>query len=240
MGVGNELIGVRVVTVAVTAAITLAALFSFQSQAEPSVTGLDPTELRALALQATLRVEARTCDGFIRGSGFVVDGEVVTNRHLVEDAAEAKIDGPIATSLQPVTWMSDHLDVATTAAPPVVGLRWADQPVGPGDVVLLAGHAGGGSTELIEALVSIRAPGESYGATGEVLLIDGRTSEGFSGGPVLNQGGGVVAILSGFDPITGLTIAVPADRARLEIDARNESPGNSRLTVGELRPTVCG
>lgn len=63
-------------------------------------------------------------------------------------------------------------------------------------------------------LRSIESTADPTEIEGEVLLLDGESRGGFSGGPVLDVSGDVVAVLSGFDRATRLTVAVPSDQVR--------------------------
>ncbi len=166
--------------------------------------------LQALAESATVRVAARTCDGLTRGSGFVVDGELVTNRHLTTGASELKVDDPIAPVFVPVVRRSDSLDISLAEAVPSLGLRWS--PVAPegGDPVWVAGHAEGGPVVVRPATVQTTVPDGSFGLGGPVLVLEVETVGGFSGGPVLDRYGDVVGVLQGFDLTTGSTLAIPA------------------------------
>lgn len=182
--------------------------------------------LASLAVDSTARISARTCSGFLLGSGFVAEGVLFTNRHMVEGAREAKVELGGQTVIAQVLGTSDVIDLATVDATLLVGplsrgvfdaesdgswlhLASINPPIG--EPLLLAGHAGGGDTEVIFSRVHTYSSGSPYGVGGEVMLIDTPTEGGFSGGPVLNQVGEVVGILQGFDRVTGLTLAIPVE-----------------------------
>lgn len=172
---------------------------------------LEPAELRALAQQSTLRIATGACGAVVLGSGFVIDEQLFTNAHLVGEANLVKADQPIDPVLVPVVAQDDGSDLAVAVAPPAVSLVFANRTPLVGDAVVLAGHADGGAIEVREGTIANRVAGAAYGFDTDVLLIEGATRGGYSGGPVLDLSGRVVAILSGFDRATGLTIAVPSD-----------------------------
>ena len=105
---------------------------------------------------------------------------------------------------------AESLDIALAGGITVRELVLSADGVVPGAPLILGGHAGGGALAVISGTAQLEVDGAAYGIEGRVLLIDATTSGGFSGGPVLNRHGEVVAMLQGFDPVTGLTLAIPA------------------------------
>ena len=77
-----------------------------------------------------------------------------------------------------------------------------------GDPVVFAGHASGGHSVVREGTVHLFADGATYGVDGPVMLVDGVSTVGFSGGPVLDLNGQVVGVLQGYEPNLRLTIAI--------------------------------
>lgn len=186
------------------------------SSSSPVETSLTSVELRALAQQATLRVSASACGRVIQGSGVIIDGQLVTNAHIVEGATDVKADQPIDPVVLPVVAVNVGSDLAAAGRPVGVSLVLArlssvtaDSVAGQN--VTVAGHADGGVIEIQSGVISARVPGGAYGYSSDVLLINVETRGGYSGGPVLDDAGNVVAILSGFDRTTGLSLAIPAD-----------------------------
>ncbi len=235
---------IRTIFVCVCALVTINALGSLAAsdqnadgRAQRSGPELPDVELRALAAQSTLRVAAKSCAGLTRGSGFVVDGVVVTNRHVVEGAARAKVDQPVAPMFATVIAASASMDIATLEAPASISLRWADTQAAVGDVVMLAGHGDGAGVEVLEGLVIGRFDGGAYGQSDEVLMIDAVTVGGFSGGPVLDARGTVVGVLQGFDHATGLTIAIPSDL--VDVELQNNLRKSELLMTTSSQPMVC-
>lgn len=213
------------------------------SASAPDMAALSPVQLRALAQQATLRVSANACGRATLGSGVIIEGRLVTNAHVVEDAADVKADQPIDPVVVPVLAVDRRSDLAVAEQPAGVGLVLAgDVAVNAeaivGQSVTLAGHADGdGGIEIQPGIVSGRVPGDAYGYAVDVLLIDAQTRGGYSGGPVLDNAGNVVAILSGFDRSTGLSLAIPADIVRdfldvSSVEASGSAPIPSDCNVG--------
>lgn len=137
------------------------------SSAETELIG-DPSEAErhALALQATLRVSVTTCTETTVGSGFVADGFLVTNHHLLSGASELEAAQPIDSVRIPVVAVSPGLDLAVGPAPVALSLRFADRRAVVGDRVVYAGHADGGPTEVRYATAINRVDGRPYGNRG--------------------------------------------------------------------------
>lgn len=170
----------------------------------------DSLELRALAGSATVRVAGRNCTGGLIGSGFHLDGSLVTAQHLVVDASDAKVDQPGSPVFSPVLRRSAELDVVTLG--PVDGLQLQLSQTAPdvGQSVLVAGHGGGGAVQFVDTTVLLLADGAAYGFSGLALLLDGVVPEGFSGGPVLDHQGQVLGMVQGYEPSLDLTVAIAA------------------------------
>jgi hypothetical protein len=164
----------------------------------------------AVIQESTVRVVARSCDGVIRGSGFGANGHLFTNKHLTLGTDEIKVDQLGTPVLRPVLRRAESLDAAIAAAITVREMVLAEEPPTPGEPLLLGGHAGGGELIVKPGAAQLEVDGAAYGIDGQVLLIDAVTSGGFSGGPVVNRDAEVVGMLQGFDPVTGLTLAIPA------------------------------
>ncbi len=186
--------------------------------AVPTMTRDERVFVTSLAMESTVRLSARTCSGNLIGSGFVLDGVVVTNRHLVDGASAAKIELGSDLIVARVMATSDDVDMALVDAQSLVEsedgrtlLRWASTNPPVGEALAFAGHAGGGATQVVVSTVHTYASGGPYGVGGDVLLIDAPTQGGFSGGPVFNRQGEVVAMLQGFDRATNLTLAIPVE-----------------------------
>ena len=214
-----------VLAVSVVVFVVIARLAA-PSASAPEQVVLSPIELRALAQQATLRVSASVCGRVVRGSGVIIDGRLVTNAHVVEGAIDVKADQPIDPVVLPVVSLDVGSDLAAAEQPAgvsliLVGDRSVSAEAIVGRSVTLAGHADGGGIEIQPGVISARVPGGAYGYGVDVLLIDAQTRGGYSGGPVLDESGNVLAVLSGFDRATGLSLAIPADVVADFLDQRS-------------------
>ena len=134
---------------------------------------------------------------------------LLTNRHLVVGAFEAKVDQPLAPVLVGVRRTADRLDLASLDPVPSMPLELAKADASVGDPVVFAGHASGGRSVVRDGTVHLFADGTIYGVGGPGMLVDGVSSVGFSGGPVLDRNGDVVGILQGCEPNLRLTVAIP-------------------------------
>lgn len=192
--------------------------------------GDSAAEILQLAREGTLRVSGRTCDGQMLGSGFVLDGMTLTNRHLVHGATELKVDNPSAGSalvtptLATVHRRAGELDLVSAAQVGAQVFTAAEKNAEVGDLVYVAGHAGGGETLVVAGHVHLFDIGSPWGYGGEVMLLDVATTGGFSGGPVLDEQGRVVGMLQGFSPTLDLTIAVPIETMSAWVEVGGSAP----------------
>ncbi len=203
---------------------------------------LDRAELAVLARSSTVRVAGRTCGLTLTGSGFVAEGVLVTNRHLVGDNATAKVDQPGSPRLMDVARVSAQLDLATLGPVDSRALDLAEQNAPVGSGVLFAGHAAGGETVVRDATVHLYTAGEGYGLSGPIMLLDGASAPGFSGGPVLDSSGKVVGVLQGYEPNLQLTIAVPVSAVEGWLASgpdRTAPNGTGAAVGGEQNMNTC-
>ncbi len=173
----------------------------------------DDEVLVAAVDRATVSVHG-TVDGRpVAGSGFTVDGRVVTNGHVVGSGPTATVDDGQAIAGHLVIATAGRRDLALLVPTEpdrrsVANLALADHDPIAGRPVLLAGRING-RLELIDATVQGVVGGAAYGIDGPVVLIEGASWPGLSGGPVVSSGGEVVAVLQALDRATGLAIAIP-------------------------------
>lgn len=161
-----------------------------------------------LARRATVQVSALACGARIIGSGFGVGGTVVTNRHVVGDASKVVVTGgTVAPAAVLATYQSVDLALVDGVGGPDLE-RASHRPVR-GEPVLVAGRPGAGPVVVRLSQVHLYSDGRPWGMVGEVLLLDTPTGPGWSGGPVLDRQGRVVAVLAAQDQVTGLALAVP-------------------------------
>lgn len=207
--------------------LTMAAVVNGRPTTIPEAgpTPLDqPTidELRALATSITMPLVTVGCSHTISGNAVATEGGLVTNRHLVDEAARVTVSAaplPATARVEIGSTGSGAAseDLAAISAGPTgergglptggqAGLADHDPLVG--TPVLLAGWREG-TLHAIEGRVHAYTFGGSYGP-GEVMLLEPMVEIGFSGGPVLDRNGEIVGILRAIDPTTSLTLAIPA------------------------------
>jgi len=161
-----------------------------------------------------------------QGSGFVYDmeGRIITNNHVVEDADEILVtflDGTIVEATlvgtDPYSDMAViEVDVPAYLLSPVEFAPSSELLVG--EQVIALGNPFGLENTMTEGIVS--ATGRQMDAPGryaiiDVIQTDAAINPGNSGGPLLNSEGKVVgmntAILSETRQFSGIGFAIPSD-----------------------------
>jgi serine protease Do len=175
------------------------------------------------------------------GSGFIVDadGIILTNRHVVGDAATVDVKLTDKRQFKGRVVGSDPLsDVAVIRIdahdlPSVATGDPARTEVG--DWVMAIGSPYGFANTVTQGIVSAKArslPGESYIP---FIQTDVPINPGNSGGPLFDLGGRVIAINSMIYSKTGgyqgLAFAIPIDIA---LDVKNQLLRNGKVTRGHL------
>ena len=165
-------------------------------------------------------------DGDAQGSGFVYDmeGRIITNNHVVEDADEIQVtflDGTIVEATlvgtDPYSDMAViEVDVPEYLLSPVEFAPSSGLLVG--EQVIALGNPFGLENTMTVGIVS--ATGRQMDAPGryaiiDVIQTDAAINPGNSGGPLLNSEGRVVgmntAILSETRQFSGIGFAIPSD-----------------------------
>ncbi len=187
------------------------------------------------------------------GSGFIInkDGYVLTNNHVVGDAAEIKVklsDG--REFLAKVVGKDPPTDVALIRlekAPhdlPTVALGDSDA-LEQGDFVLALGNPFGLSGSASFGMVSAKARSLQNGPFDDFIQTDAAINPGNSGGPLFNMKGEVVGINTAIvSPQIGQGIgfAVPISLAKQllpQLEKGNKiARGYLGVTVGDLTPEL--
>jgi serine protease Do len=157
-----------------------------------------------------------------QGSGFVIsaDGYVVTNNHVVEDAAKVEVsfDGDERLEAD-VIGKDARTDLALLKIKPVAGRTFPAVPLAKtrprvGDWVVAVGNPFGLGGTVTAGIVS--AYGREVGASPyDYMQIDAAINRGNSGGPSFNLDGEVVGVNSAiFSPSggnVGIAFAVPSE-----------------------------
>jgi S1-C subfamily serine protease/tetratricopeptide (TPR) repeat protein len=181
-----------------------------------------------------------------QGSGFFVsaDGLLVTNFHVIEGGATAKVhctDGTVlnvrgAVSVAPAADLA-LLDVDTRGkAMSYLALAASDLPA-VGSRVFAIGNPRGMTNTLSDGLVS--ATRQLDGFEGTLIQTSAPISPGSSGGPLLATDGTVVGVTSaGIDDAQNLNFAVPADRVRKLLLAKGANRALSSVSPPRKPPAL--
>jgi len=180
---------------------------------------LKPADIIRLALPATVLIETKTASGAEGiGSGFVLDpnGIIATNFHVIRGAVSAKVSLQNGDSYDRVTVRAydEKKDIAILQVPafklPAVALGDSDSVTQGESVVLLGSPLGLGGTATTGIVSAVR-PLDGY----RVFQTDAAANPGNSGGPMLNDKGEVVGILTfGVRDKENLNFVVPINYAR--------------------------
>ncbi len=163
------------------------------------------------------------------GSGFIIDpaGLIVTNSHVVADAAEISVTLHDGTRLPAKLVGSDApTDLAllkVESDKPLAAAHWGDsETVEVGDWVVAIGNPFGLGGSVTAGILSARARDIQQGPYDEYLQTDAAINRGNSGGPLYDAGGAVIgintAIYSPTGGSVGIGFAIPSSLAKPIID----------------------
>jgi serine protease Do len=159
--------------------------------------------------------------GMSQGSGFFIsgDGYIVTNNHVVDDAAEVEIvtsDGKTLTAK--VIGTDPKTDVAllkVNEGSDYPYVEFASQAPHVGDWVIAVGNPFGLGGSVTAGIVSARGRDIGNGPYDDFLQIDAPVNRGNSGGPTFDTNGRVIgvntAIFSPSGGSVGIGFAIPSD-----------------------------
>jgi serine protease Do len=156
-----------------------------------------------------------------QGSGFVIhaDGFIVTNAHVVGDAAEVKVELADGREMQArVVGRDTATDIAllkVEAGGPLPALSFGDSDrTRVGEWVMAMGNPFGLGGTVTAGIVSARGRQIGAGPYDDFIQTDASINPGNSGGPLFNAGGEVVgvntAIFSPSGGNIGIGFAVPS------------------------------
>jgi serine protease Do len=187
------------------------------------------------------------------GSGVIVsaDGYILTNSHVVDDAASLKVtlsDGRILTAKVIGKDQKSDIAVIKVEARDLPALTFADSDdVQVGDRVLAVGNPFGIGETVTSGIVS--GTGRS-GATGldyeDFIQTDAAINPGNSGGALVDMQGRLIglntAILSRSGGFQGIGFAIPANLARHVVDSLVKSGkvvrGYLGVTIQDISPDL--
>lgn len=187
--------------------------------------------------------------GMAQGSGFIIseDGYVVTNNHVVENAAEIKVamdDGTEYTAdligTDPKTDLA-LLKLKTNKTLPYVAFAKNDVEIG--DWVVAVGNPFGLGGSVTAGIVSARGRDIGSGPYDDFIQIDAPINRGNSGGPAFNLDGEVIgintAIFSPSGGSVGIGFAIPANVATQVVAQLKDNGSVSRGWLGvQIQPVT--
>ncbi|MHC1586854.1 MAG: trypsin-like peptidase domain-containing protein [Candidatus Hecatellaceae archaeon] len=201
--------------------------------AKPQKAELTPQEIFELAENSVVQILVKIYTPFgveeAQGSGFVYDreGHIITNNHVVENAASIEVRFVDGSSYEAeIVGTDPYSDLAVIKIEAAGGklkpLQLGDSSkLKVGDTVLAIGNPFGLSATMTKGIVSqlgrlLDAPG-GYLIV-DVIQVDAAINPGNSGGPLLNLKGEVVgvntAIVSPTGAFAGIGFAIPSNTVK--------------------------
>jgi putative serine protease PepD len=196
-----------------------------------TATGGSLAAVAAAVAPSVVSITARSAGQQVEGSGVVLssDGVIVTNAHVVSDAAQG---GRITVDLSDgrtvaatVVGTDQATDLAVLQAQGVSGLKAAtfsdSDTLEVGDTVLAVGNSLGLEGSVTAGIVSAlhRSLTTDGGSLGDAIQTDASINPGNSGGPLVNAAGKVVGITTANASVDGQSsgsigvgFAIPSNR----------------------------
>jgi len=171
-----------------------------------------------------------------RGSGFIIDanGTIVTNNHVVKDAASVSVTLDDGKQLPAkVVGRDPRTDIAVLkieADHPLPYIQLGNsRDVKPGEWVVAMGNPFGLGGSVTAGIVSAVSRDIGAGPYDQFIQVDAPINQGNSGGPLFTQDGKVIgmntAILSPSGGSIGIGFAIPSDMIRT-VSAQLEQSGH--------------
>ena len=173
----------------------------------------------AKILPSIVRIKVEGCGFEATGTGFVLDGLIVTNRHVIEDAKEMVAVDANGKHIDISAWhfsTTEDIAILTPQSSLPKGLRFAAEEGISGDLVATGGYPLGGPqvsnrgrlvSKVTGAFLETRSETFVWSTNAEVL-------PGDSGGPLLDRNGDVIGVVYAMDLETGLNLAIPLSRLK--------------------------
>jgi serine protease Do len=183
------------------------------------------------------------------GSGFIIsnDGYVVTNNHVVENAAEVSLtldDGrTVAAEVVGADKRTDLALLKIKDKGTYQHVNFAKDMPRVGDWVIAVGNPFGLGGTVTAGIISARGRDIGAGPYDDFLQIDASVNRGNSGGPTFNLNGDVVgvntAIFSPSGGSVGIGFAIPTEVARDVIDSLRSKGSVARGWIGvQIQPVT--
>jgi S1-C subfamily serine protease len=219
-----------------------------------SQTALTTAQIAKRVSPSVVVIQGKTDSGDVLGSGFIVskDGNIVTNLHVIRDMRTASVHIPNDQrdgGWTPVRGVFDSLSVLATDESKdlaVVKVSGSDLPVlnlGNSDaltvgepVVIVGSPQNLEGTVTAGILSSVRDSGEDF----KVLQTDAAVNPGNSGGPLVNNRGQAIGVVSfKLRSAEGLNFAVPINYVRGMLNTLHEPMSLEQMRQGlSVRPST--
>lgn len=206
-----------------------------------SQTTLTTAQIAKRVSPSVVVIEGKTDSGDVLGSGFIVskDGKIVTNLHVIRDMKVATVKlatGEVFDSVS-VLATDERRDLAVVKIAgfnlPVLALGNSDVTVGE-PVVIVGSPSGLEGTVTAGILSSLRDSGKGF----KVLQTDAAVNPGNSGGPLLNNRGQAIGVVSfKLRSAEGLNFAIPINYVRGLLDNIHEPLSLEQMQSGLAVPT---
>ena len=222
-------------------------------QPQPSKTTLTTAEIAEKLNPTVVFIYAVQEASVSNGTGFFIssDGYIVTNHHVVEDALRIQITLYDGTDLSAT--MVGYRAEDDIAVLKVEGNNYPTVQIGdsnalkPGDVAVIVGHPSGedgkwsttqGVISALNRVLSIEEA--SYFCEIKMIQTDATANPGNSGGPLCNDRGEVVGIITRKKTdYEGMNYAIPITEAMLTVDAiLNGKLDGFVSSVSQSRPKI--
>lgn len=179
------------------------------------------------------------------GSGFIVDAEkglIITNNHVIKDAAEVRVTLHDDTTLDAeIVGSDDKTDLAVLKVNPdsakLTAVKFGNSDVmRVGDWIVAIGNPFGLGGTVTAGIVSARQRDINAGPYDDFIQTDASINRGNSGGPMFNLKGEVIgintAIFSPSGGSVGIGFAIPSNLAKPVVDQLVEFGKTRRGWIG--------
>ena len=182
-------------------------------------TTLTTTQIAKRVSPSVVVIQGKTESGEVLGSGFIVskDGKIVTNLHVIRDMKTASVQLANGETFDSVSVLAidERRDLAIVQSAgmdlPALGLGNSDFLTVGEPVVVVGSPQGLEGTVTAGILSSVRNIGEGF----KVLQTDAAVNPGNSGGPLVNNKGQAIGVVSfKLRSAEGLNFAIPINYVR--------------------------
>jgi S1-C subfamily serine protease len=182
-------------------------------------TALTTAQIAKRASPSVVVIQGKTDTGDVLGSGFIVseDGKIVTNLHVIREMKTASVELANGDTFDSVSVLAtdERRDLAVVKIPgfdlAVLDLGNSDTVIVGEPVVIVGSPRGLEGTVTAGILSSMRDAGDGF----KVLQTDAAVNPGNSGGPLVNNKGQAIGVVSfKLRSSEGLNFAVPINYVR--------------------------